>query len=211
MSFGTLVKRDFKNVIRNPMLIKLRVIQTIFMGIYAGGLYCKFSGDYTNTVNWQALIGYFFFLSINMMMLALAPVQLVFPSERGVFLKEEGAKLYTVTSYFLSRNIIEVPYSIVFPLLQALIMYWFVGLSSTAAQFFTFYLICYLISFAGMSLGLLLGSVVTDEKSVAAVTPMVLLPFFLFSGLFKNAGNLPNWIGWIQYVSPIKYAFSGYL
>lgn len=80
MSFGTLVKRDFKNVIRNPMLIKLRIIQTIFMGIYAGGLYCKFSGDYTNVTNWQALTGYFFFLSINMLMLALAPVQLVFPS-----------------------------------------------------------------------------------------------------------------------------------
>lgn len=128
-----------------------------------------------------------------------------------MFLKEEGAKLYTVTSYFLSRNIIEIPYSIIFPLLQSLIMYWFVGLSSTAAQFFTFYLVCYLISFAGMSLGLLLGSVVTDEKSVSAVTPMVLLPFFLFSGLFKNSGNLSNWIGWIQYISPVKYSFSGYL
>lgn len=90
-------------------------------------------------------------------------------------------------------------------------MYWFVGLSSTAAQFFTFYLVCYLISFAGMSLGLLLGSMVPDEKSVSALTPMVLLPFFLFSGLFKNTGNLSSWIGWIQYISPIKYAFSGYL
>lgn len=90
-------------------------------------------------------------------------------------------------------------------------MYWFVGLSSTAVQFFTFYLLSYLLTFAGMSLGLLLGSVVTDEKSMASVTPMVILPFVLFSGLFKNTGNIPAWIGWIQYISPIKYTFSGYL
>lgn len=144
------------------MLIKLRFIQTVFMGIYAGGLYCKFTGDYTNKDNWAALIGFFFFMSINMLMMSLAPVQLVFPTERNVFLKEEGSKLYTVTAYFISRNIIEIPYSIVFPLLQALIMYWFVGLSSTATQFFTFYLICYLIGFSGMSLGLMIGSIVTD-------------------------------------------------
>jgi ABC-type multidrug transport system permease subunit len=145
------------------------------------------------------------------MMLSLAPVELVFPTERSVFLKEEGSKLYSVTAYFFSRNIIEVPYSIIFPLLQALIMYWFVGLSSTATQFFTFYLICYLIGFAGMSLGLMLGSMATDAKSVSVLTPVIMLPFFLFSGLFKNTGNLPAWIGWIQYISPIKYTFSAFL
>lgn len=193
------------------MLIKLRVVQTIFIAIYVGGLYCKFSGEYVSLLNWRALVGFFFFLSINMLMFALAPVELVFPSERSVFLKEESAKLYTTSAYFLSRNIIEVPYSIIFPLLQSLIMYWFVGLASTAAQFFTFYLICYLISFSGMSLGLMLGSMVTDTKSVSTVTPIIMLPLVLFSGLFKNSGNLSDWIGWIQYISPIKYTYSAFL
>lgn len=193
------------------MLIKLRFIQTIFIGIYAGGLYCKFSGDYTNTINWYALTGFFFFLSINAMMMSLAPVELVFPSERNVFLKEEGSKLYTTTAYFISRNVIEIPYSIIFPLLQSLIMYWFVGLSSTPEQFFTFYLICYLTGFAGMSMGLMLGSMAHDAKTVSTVTPAILLPFFLFSGLFKNTGNLSSWIGWIQYISPIKYSFASFL
>jgi ATP-binding cassette, subfamily G (WHITE), eye pigment precursor transporter len=157
------------------------------------------------------MVGFFFFLCINLMMLALVPVEIVFPQERSVFLKEESAKLYTTSAYFMSRNVIEVPYSIIFPLLQTLIMYWFVGLSSTAAQFFTFYLICYLISFSGMSLGLMLGSMVSDAKSVSSITPMLMLPFILFSGLFKNSGNLPAWIGWIQYISPIKYTFSAFL
>lgn len=193
------------------MLIKLRFIQTIFMGIFTGGLYCRFSGNYIEAKSWQAYTGYFFFLSINLMMMSLVPVELIFPTERPVFLKEEGAKLYGVTSYFLSRNIIEIPYSIIFPLLQALIMYWFVGQSSTAEQFFTFYLICYFIGFAGSSLGLLLGSIISDAKAVSTLTPALILPFVLFSGLFKNTGNLSNWIGWIQYISPIKYTFSSFL
>jgi len=72
-----------------------------------------------------------------------------------------------------------------------------VDLASTAEQFFLFYLISFLVSLSGNSLGLLIGSVSTDEKSVAIATPIVIIPFFIFSGFFKNRDNLPNWIGWI--------------
>ena len=90
-------------------------------------------------------------------------------------------------------------------------MYWFVGLSSTPGQFFVFYLIAYLLTVNGISLGLMLGAMIQDQKSVSVVTPIILLPFFLFSGFFKNSANLPRWIGWIEYISPIKYGFSSWL
>ena len=85
-----------------------------------------------------------------------------------------------------------------------------VGLSSTAPQFFIFYLVAFLVSLAGNSLGLLLGSLVHDAKSVSAITPLFLLPFILFSGFFKNRANLPVWIGWIEFISPIKYGFNAF-
>lgn len=64
------------------MLIKLRFFQTIFLAIYVGGLYCKFSGDHTDNISWYAYTGFFFFLSINMLFMSLVPVELVFPAER---------------------------------------------------------------------------------------------------------------------------------
>jgi hypothetical protein len=33
-----------------------------------------------------------------------------------------------------------------------------------------------------------------------------MMPLILFSGFFSNAGSYPVWIGWFQYISPIKYA-----
>ena len=62
------------------MLVKLRFIQTVFSAIYTAGLYSKFTGNYTDRLNWSALVGFFFFLTINMLMFGLAPVQLIFPS-----------------------------------------------------------------------------------------------------------------------------------
>jgi ABC-type multidrug transport system permease subunit len=206
-----LVKRDVLNTVRNPMLFKSCLFANIFLAIFTSGVYYQFTGEHTSRLNWRALTGCLFFLSFSTMLTALNPVQLVFPSERGVFLKEEGAKLYSTFSYFLSRTIVEFPTSIIFPLIVSLIMYWFVGLSSTVEQFFIFYLISYLLTLNGASLGLMLGALILDKKSAAVVTPVVLLPFFLFSGFFKNTGNLPVWIGWIQYISPIKYGLAGYI
>ena len=90
-------------------------------------------------------------------------------------------------------------------------MYWFVGLSDTLVQFWIYYLVAYLITINGSSLGLMMGSVILDQKAVGAVTPIVLLPVILFSGFFKNTANLSEWIGWIQYISPVKYGFTAWI
>jgi ATP-binding cassette, subfamily G (WHITE), eye pigment precursor transporter len=112
-----------------------------------------------------------------------------------------------VLPYFLSRNAIELPYLVVMPMLFVLIFYWMIGLASTPEQFFLFYFVIFLVNLCGNSLGLLLGSLIADAKSLSAAIPLLLLPFILFSGFFKNSANLPDWIGWIQYISPIKYGF----
>ena len=96
-------------------------------------------------------------------------------------------------------------------MIQCLILYWFIGLESTAVQFFTYYLVSFLVALNGSSLGLILGGVIEDHKSVAVVTPIALIPFILFSGFFKNSANLAPWVGWIQYISPIKYGFSAWV
>lgn len=33
------------------------------------------------------------------------------------------------------------------------------------------------------------------------------MPFVLFGGLLSNSDNYMQWIGWLQYCSPVRYAF----
>jgi hypothetical protein len=39
-------------------------------------------------------------------MSSVSPIILTFPLEKGVFLKEQSSKMYSVGSYFLSRNLV---------------------------------------------------------------------------------------------------------
>ena len=146
-----------------------------------------------------------------MVLLAFTQVSVTFPSEKQVFIKERQAKLYGPLSYFLSRSTIEIPYTLFFPLYQGTIFYFMVGLSPTANQILTFFLIGILSSFAGSSLGLMLGSIAKDSKTVSILTPLFIQPMLLFAGYYKNLGSIPRWIGWIQYLSPVKYGFSAAL
>lgn len=58
-----------------------------------------------------------------------------------------------------------------------------------------------------MSLGLLYGCIAYDYPTSIALSLSTLFPLYMYSGLFKNIDNLPSWIGWLQYISPIKYGF----
>lgn len=189
----------------------LRIIETILISLYTGGIYYQFTEDYIQENNWRALTGFCFFQSLAIPITALAAVAINFPMQRGVFLKEEGSRLYSTFAYFLSRNIIELPYAIIFPLFQTLIIYWYVNLSSTATQFFQYYFTSYLLTLNGIALGLMVGSFATDAKSVSLIAMLVFLPLFLFSGYYKNTGNLSSWIGWVQYISPFKYGYAAFL
>lgn len=100
---------------------------------------------------------------------------------------------------------------IILPFLYTVICYWMIGLSSTPEQFFTTYLILLLLYFIGCSFGLLVGSILKEGKEVGTFVPIVLFPFLLVSGFFKNSDNMPKWFGWVQYFSPFKYGFSSLL
>jgi ABC-type multidrug transport system permease subunit len=119
--------------------------------------------------------------------------------------------MYGIGHYFLARNVTELPELLLIPLINVSIYYFMIGLAPTAQQFFLHYLISVLMGLNGSSLGLFLGSVVLDAKSVSAIMPIVLLPVILFSGFFKNRNELPVWIGWLEYISPNKYSFTAYM
>jgi hypothetical protein len=79
-----------------------------------------------------------------------------------------------------------------------------------------------MLFFAGDSMGILLGSLFNDPRMAMGVFPVVYTPYIITGGFLSTSSNsyklsLFNFsivnpaIKWIQYVSPIRYAFEGLL
>ena len=128
-----LIERNLLNVVRNPMLLRSKVFQGIFIALFAGGLYFGIGKhDYTNRAYWYSITGFLFFITISGLMSFLSPTTLTFPSERDVFFKEQDSKMYGIVQYFIARNITELPELILIPLLITSIYYFMIGLAPTA-------------------------------------------------------------------------------
>lgn len=83
-----LVQRNILNIVRNPMLLRSKVFQGIFISLFIGGLFFGIGKtDYTNRHLWTSITGFLFFMTISSLMSTLSPVTLTFPVEREVFFK----------------------------------------------------------------------------------------------------------------------------
>lgn len=67
------------------------------------------------------------------------------------------------------------------------------------------------ISLVGNSIGFLTGSIFQDAQRAAAMAPALILPLMMFSGLYNKLNDIPEWIGWMQYLSPFKYGLHALL
>lgn len=45
-SLNAIIKRDFLNTARNPMVVKARFLQSIILGLFVGGVYWRISRNY---------------------------------------------------------------------------------------------------------------------------------------------------------------------
>jgi ABC-type multidrug transport system permease subunit len=50
-----------------------------------------------------------------------------------------------------------------------------------------------------------MSSIFENEQQASGIAPIIVMPLILFGGQFANPDAIPKWIGWIQYISPIRY------
>ena len=84
-------------------------------------------------------------MTINQTMMNMMGTILTFQAERPVFLREQANKMYSVSAYYVAKIAAETPVLAFTPMVFAIIVYFKIGLSITASQFFYFYLIVLLM------------------------------------------------------------------
>eukprot|EP00331_Platyophrya_macrostoma_P006837 CAMPEP_0176428008 /NCGR_PEP_ID=MMETSP0127-20121128/12909_1 /TAXON_ID=938130 /ORGANISM="Platyophrya macrostoma, Strain WH" /LENGTH=556 /DNA_ID=CAMNT_0017809639 /DNA_START=239 /DNA_END=1909 /DNA_ORIENTATION=- len=202
-----LAGRAFKNFRRNPILFRGRVVQTLVIAFVVCSIYFRLTDDPKDPTATYDRNGALFFLCVTQFMMSMMGILLTFPSEREVFLRETGSNMYGVSAYFFGRSSTEIPFLTLIPFCFSCIIYWIIGFNNyNPGKFFIFAAILVLQSLGGNALGILAGSVFSDPKVAMAVAPLFMLPMMIFAGFYLNSDNMPVYVGWIQWISPFKYA-----
>lgn len=52
-----------------------------------------------------------------------------------------------------------------------------------------------------------MSALFNQAETAVQMSPSIMMPFVVFGGFMTNAGTIPDWINWLQYLSPVRYGF----
>jgi len=206
--FKALMWRSWLSVIKEPLIVKMRIVQTVFMALILGFIYFGQNLDQAGIMNMNGAI--FLFIT-NMTFSNMFAVVNVFCRELPIFLREHFNGMYRTDTYFLSKQFAELPLFLVTPLIFCSIMYFMVGLDPKVDKFFINVGIVELVVQVVVSFGYFISCLSSSVDVALGIAPAIIVPFMLFGGFFLNNESVPVWLDWIKHLSWFKYSNSGLL
>ena len=123
----------------------------------------------------------------------------LFPAEREVLTKELASQAYSIEAYFLSKQIAEVPISMLLPLVFHLVLFPLVGLPWIA--FPATYAVTLLHSWISTSSGIMLSALVFDTETTATMLIVANIFQQVSSGFFIDIMHQGPGISWVRFIS----------
>ena len=201
--------RTLVRAMRNPILSFIRFVMVMFSATIVALFYWDMGTSglraFTNRN------GLFFFSLVCIVLSNTLSRILTFPSMRPIMLKEHHSNLYGILPYFLSVNLTDLLFDILYAISFSSVVYWSTGLNTNTYEAVIGYFLITLVAFlCGGSFGMLGGSVFGRPELALMGCSTVMFPFLYFTGFYRS-GNLPNAFKWVQVVNPFHYLFQAYM
>ena len=206
LQFEMLNWRNFLLAQREPKVFLSRVLQNVVIALLTIAIYWDVGRQEERTTYILDITGSIFFITIFQMISPFFSTNMTFQIERPVFLREQAAKMYSISAYFTSKNIIEVPLTILLPLIMLCLVYWSIGYAPGADNFFMFYVALLFLNQAATGMGYFLSAICNNMVQASSLGPLLHIPMIQFSGLFANLGTISVAYRWLQWFSVMRYA-----
>ena len=199
-----LFDRAIKQLLRDKLSFVIRIVVNVAFGLLYGSIFLGVGrSDYESYPEVMASFGAISNILIGTMFGVAQSSLMEFPKDRPVFLREYSTDHYSVLPYFLSKFSLECVTAMIQVLSQMIASYFLMGFQ---ANFFKFLLMNFLLAIASSSIGLFIGSCIEDPNVAAELMPALLVPQFLFSGVFIQVNLIPEFLRWAQYLCSLTYA-----
>lgn len=197
--FSILLQRSLKER-KHESFNTLRVFQVITAALLAGLMW--WHSDFRDI---QDRLGLLFFMSIFWGVFPSFNSVFVFPQERVIFMKEKASGMYTLSSYFMSRIVGDIPMELILPTIFLTMAYWMAGLKPELGSFLLTLLVLLGYVLVSQGLGLALGAFIMDAKQASTIVTVTMLAFVLTGGFYVH--KVPSCMAWIKYISTTYYSY----
>ncbi|GIY38002.1 protein white [Caerostris extrusa] len=200
--FRAVLWRSWISLIRDPMLIKVRFIQSVVIALLLGLVF------YNQTYNQEGIMninGAIFIILMNNSFSNMFSVINAFTVEQHIFLREHWNGMYRTDIYFWCKTIAEAPVLVFMTSVLVCIVYWMIGLNTDPKAFFICLAIMILVANTAASFGYLVSCLSSTLSVALSLATPLIMPLVLFGGFYLNANSVPVYFIWLKYISMFYY------
>lgn len=201
-----LTRRGWIQTIRDKQQVYAPVVSSTFVGLILAFTFYRLNDGQAGVIGKAGLL---FFLPVNISFSVLFPIISYLPLLNGILIRERSTGAYRVSSFYISRYLIEIPMAILARLIEFVLVYWVCAFRPDAGPFFIFMGFNCLTVILSVAMGLFLGSTSKNLAVVQAITPALNVVFMLFGGFLLPRTAIGNWFIWLYWISYLRYVFAG--
>lgn len=114
-----------------------------------------------------------------------------------------------VRAYYLHVLQVDLPADVFYPVIFATATYFTVGLNPNIRAFIVFVVITSLNVLVGQGLGMLMSAIFMDLRNAQVLASTLILISLVSSGYLIDPENVPTFMKFLGYISPIKFCYEG--
>jgi ABC-type multidrug transport system ATPase subunit len=207
--FGQLYVLITRNVIR---LIRYRwwffwmIIWFLVIAVIFGLIYLNLDMTQRGIQNTS---GAFFYMILVLIFLMAYRTLTHLPKDLVLMSREQKGGWYYVILWFIARSLCAVPREVILPIVFFVPVYLLMDIGYGFKVYFYMQVMLILVSSAAIGLGYLIISLIRRVWLAWLIYAIVVTLFLIFGGFVINVKDIPDYVVWIHYMSPIKYAYEG--
>jgi len=199
-----LVRRNFLDAIRNPLVYWVRVVMYVAMAILMGT--CWYDIGYSqNAVHDRYSV--FFFAVAFLCFMSVAGIPAII-EDKANFEKERANGAYGVASYVLAHTIVSIPVIFLTAVVFTVVVYWLIMLNPAVSAFFRFMVYLFIALYTVECIVQIISAVLPVFVAALAITAFVNGFFMCVEGYFIRYAQLPKFWIWGHYWGYQTYAFA---
>jgi ABC-type multidrug transport system ATPase subunit len=202
--FLLLLKRTWREQTRDKGTLLIKHGMALFFTIVFGVVYWDMGRDQTSIMNRTGIL---FFMAMNQAFGSAIGTSQIIPVQLKVVNRERASKLYPVLPFYLATFLVALPLELLPQMATGSVIYYMTNLRPGFDHFCTYIGVMALENFVGIGVGMVLSCSFTTVEMAPQIAPAVVVLFLMFSGYFLNEASLPAVLGWMKYLSFIRYAF----
>jgi ABC-type multidrug transport system ATPase subunit len=207
--FGQLNVLMTRNVIR---LIRYRywffwmIIWILLIAVVFGLIFLQLDMTQRGIQNTS---GAFFYMILVLLILMAYRTLAHLPMDLAVMSREHHGGWYYVILWFISRSLCAIPREIILPIVFFVPVYLLMGIGHGFSMYFYMQVMLILVSSAAIGLGYLVICLFRRVWLAWLIYAILITLFVIFGGFVINVKDIPDYVVWIHYISPIKYGYEG--